>query len=268
MTSLDHVERLRWPGVLLQSYLSAGRHLAGLALPGVMVHVPLATLSLLVLAVASSGSAAVVNGRFQLIGISDGPLLIWTGVLTVAAGAGVLLATEAEWAASMASAVLALVAMPGLLAVPSVVLHGCTALGAIGRAYHLIQYRELPTPFTLAFGVVILPAAAVWGLQRGLSLLPEPLTTLGWGLAGFVTALAVTPFQAAVVARQFLHCMAWRTEVDDEDLAHGFAPRSRHDGPGGRRPPSGSPLEQRVRHVLDVVLALAVGGEHVGAAVL
>ncbi|WP_132333836.1 hypothetical protein [Nonomuraea longispora] len=58
--------------------------------------------------------------------------------------------------------------------------------------------------------------------MQGLRLLPGPLAALGWGVAGTMLALAITPFQAAVVARQFLHCMAWRTQVDDSDLAHGL----------------------------------------------
>ena len=73
------------------------------------------------------------------------------------------------------------------------------------------------------------PGAAAWALESGLGLLPGPLATLGWGLVATVLALAITPFQAAVVARQFLHRMAWRTEVDDSDLAHGLP-----DGPPPR----------------------------------
>lgn len=112
--------------------------------------------------------------------------------------------------------------MPGLLAVPGILLHGCSGLGSIRRAYRLTELSFLPTALTLAFGVVLVPGAATWALESGLRLLPDPLTTLGWGLAGTVLALAITPFQAAVVARQFLHRMAWRTEVDDSDLAHGL----------------------------------------------
>jgi hypothetical protein len=280
VTSMDHVERLRRPGVVWWSYLSAGRHLMRLALPGVMVHVPLAILSVLGLALGAtvSGSGAVVNGQLQLIGMSDVPLLISTAALmvigiagetlvfpatvilaaghlvgrrvspvealratvgrlrtllallamavpayaaAVAAAGGVLLATEWEWAAYLLLVVLALVALPALLAVPGVMLHGCSALGAIGRAYRLIHWREQSSAFALAFGVVVFPAAALWGLRWGLSLLPDPLGTLGWGL-GFVVLLALTPFQASMVAGQFLHCMAWRTEVDDTDMTHGL----------------------------------------------
>ncbi|MFF4622288.1 hypothetical protein [Nonomuraea jabiensis] len=279
MSSMEHVERLREDGVPFRSCLDAGRHLVRLALPGVLVHVPLATLSLLVLTVANGGSAAVVNGRFQLIGTSDAPLLVWTlvpamialaGEIVVfpatviiaaghlvdrwispaealratvrrlpsllvlllvagaawAAGAGVLMVTDQHWPARVGLVVAAYAAMPGLLAVPAVLLHGCSGPGSIRRAYRMTELSFLPTASTLAFGVVLVPGAAAWALGSGLGLLPGPLATLGWSLAGTVLALAITPFQAAVVARQFLHSMAWRTEVDDSDLAHGLP-----DGP-------------------------------------
>lgn len=283
---MEHVERLRQYGVPFRSYLDAGRHLVRLALPGVLVHVPLAALSVLALTVAAGGSAAVVNQRFQLIGTSDAPILIWTVVLAAvalageivvfpatviiaaghlvdrhvapaealratvrrlpsllvlllvgalafgaaaAAGAGVLMATDQRWPANAVLVVAAYAAMPGLLAVPGILLHGCSGLGSIRRAYRLTRLSFLPTALTLAFGVVLVPGAAAWALESGLGLLPGPLATLGWGLVATVLALAITPFQAAVVARQFLHRMAWRTEVDDSDLAHGLP-----DGPPPR----------------------------------
>ncbi|MGW6495163.1 hypothetical protein [Nonomuraea angiospora] len=279
MSSMEHVERLRMDGVPFRSYLDAGRHLVRLALPGVLVHVPLATLCLLALTVTAGDSAAVVNGRFQLIGTSDAPLRIWTLVpvavalaaeivvfpatviiatghlvdrrippvealrATVrrlppllvlllvsgaagAAGAGVLMMTDQHWLVRVGLVVAAYAAMPALLAVPAVLMHGCSGLGSIRRAYRMTELSFLPTALTLAFGVVLVPGAVAWALESGPGLLPGPLATLGWGLAWTVLALAVTPFQAAVVARQFLHNMAWRTEVVDSDLAHGLP-----DGP-------------------------------------
>ncbi|MEV0823667.1 hypothetical protein [Nonomuraea rubra] len=283
MISMEHVERLRVDGVLFRGYLDAGRRLVRLALPSVLVHVPLATLSLLALMMTAGGSAALVNQRFQLIGTSDAPLLTWTVVLAavalagdvvvfpatvvIAAGhlvdrhvppiealratvrrlpsllvllavaapafgaswaarAGMLIATDRRWQADALLVVVAYAAMPVLLAVPGVLLHGCSGLGSIRRAYQLTKLRFLPTAWTLALGVVLIPGAAAWALHSGLLLLPGPVATLGWGLAGTVLVLAVTPFQAAVVARQFLHCMAWRTQVDDSDLVHGLP-----DGP-------------------------------------
>ncbi|MFC4122059.1 hypothetical protein [Nonomuraea zeae] len=283
---MKHVERLRKNGVLFRSHLDGGRHLVRLALPGVLVHVPLAVLSLLALTVASGDSAAVVNGRFELVGTSDAPLLMWTLVLAAvalageivvfpatviiaaghlvdrqvspigalrttvrrlpsllvllmagslafgaaaAAGAGVLMATDQRWLATVVLMVAAYAAMPGLLAVPGILLRDCSGLGSIRRAYRLTELRFLPTALTLALGVVLVPGAAAWALESGLGLLPGPLATFGWGLAGTMLALSVTPLQAAVVARQFLHCMAWRTEVDDSDLAHGLP-----DGPPPR----------------------------------
>jgi hypothetical protein len=288
---MEHVRRLRQDGVLFRSHRDAARHLVRLALPGVLVHVPLAALSLLALTVAAGDSAALVNQRFQLIGLSDAPLLVWTLVpaavaiageivvfpatvivatghlvdryvspvealrMTVrrlpsllalllagalafgvawAAGAGVLMATDQQWQATVISVVAAYAAMPALLAVPSILLHGCSGPGSIRRAYRLTKSGFRPTAWTLAFGVLLVPGAATWALVTGLDALPGPLATLGWGLAGTALALAVTPFQAAVVARQFLHRMAWRTEVDDSDLAHGLpdAPPPRPTRPG------------------------------------
>ncbi|MEV0314865.1 hypothetical protein [Nonomuraea fuscirosea] len=279
MTSMQHVERLRADRVPFLSYLDAGRHLVRLALPGVLVHVPLATLTLLALTATAGGSATVADQRLQLVGTSDAALTTWIvvagvvalagqlvvfpatvviaaghlldrqvapvealratvrrlpsllvllGVAVLASGAiwaaraGVLTATDGRWQAEVLLVVAVFAALPGLLAVPGVLLHGCGGLSSIGRAYRLTRLRFLRTASTLAVGVVLVPGAAAWALSHGLPLLPGPLTTLGWGLAGTVSALAVTPFQAAVVARQFLHCMAWRTEVDDSDLTHGL----------------------------------------------
>jgi hypothetical protein len=86
--SMEHVERLRKGNVLFRSQLDAGRRLVRLALPAVLVNVPLATLSLLALMMTAGDSAALVNQRFQLIGTSDAPLLAWTVVLATVALAG------------------------------------------------------------------------------------------------------------------------------------------------------------------------------------
>ncbi|MFD2350924.1 hypothetical protein ACFSTC_18720 [Nonomuraea ferruginea] len=67
----------------------------------------------------------------------------------------------------------------------------------------------------------MVPVAVARAAEHALAPLPGPLSTAGWAVAGTVLALAVTPVQAAVVARQFLHCVAWRTETHDEDLEHG-----------------------------------------------
>lgn len=278
MTRIELVERMRGSGVLWRGCLDGVRRLVPLAVPGALVHAPLSGFVLLLLVVWAGGSAAVVDGRLDLIGASGGELLAWTvtpAALVVlaqavvfpatvvlaagwlvgrrvppvvalrmaarrfpamfllvvlasvayaaitAAGFGVLVVTGREWPATVVMVVLGLVAMPGLLAVPSVMLHGCTAPGAIVRAYRLVRYRELPTACTLALGVVVVPVAVVRAAEHGLEPLPGPLSTAGWAVAGTILALAVTPVQAAVVARQFLHCVAWRTETHDEDLEHG-----------------------------------------------
>ncbi|MEV1001674.1 hypothetical protein [Nonomuraea sp. NPDC050202] len=79
---------LRTHGVLVRGYRDAGRHVVRLALPGMLVLVPLAALSLLALTVATHDSAALVNGGFQLIGTSDAALVIWTLVPAAVAVAG------------------------------------------------------------------------------------------------------------------------------------------------------------------------------------
>lgn len=283
---MEYVERLREGRVAFRSYRDAGRHLVRLALPGALVNVPLAILSLLALTVATGGSVALVNQRFELIGTSNAPLVTWTLVLAavalagqmvvfpatvmIAAGRlvdrhvppiealratvrrlpsllvlllvaavayaacfGVLLAIHQRWLATVVLAAVAYAAMPVLLAVPAILLHGCSGLGSIRRAYRLTELRFAPTAFTLAFGVILIPGAVTWALESGLGLLPGPLATLAGGLASTALALAITPFQAAVVARQFLHCVAWRTEVTNSDLEHGLP-----DGP----PPRGGGL--------------------------
>ncbi|MEV4087726.1 hypothetical protein AB0J43_46435, partial [Nonomuraea fuscirosea] len=90
MTPMQHVERLRADRVPFLSYLDAGRHLVRLALPGVLVHVPLATLTLLALTATAGGSATVVDQRLQLVGTSDAALTTWIVVAAVVALAGQL----------------------------------------------------------------------------------------------------------------------------------------------------------------------------------
>lgn len=198
--SMQHVERLRQGNVLFRSHLDAGRRLVRLTLPAVLVHVPLATLSLLALMMTADGSAALVNQRFQPIGTSDATLLTWTVVsaavalagnivvvpatLVIAAGhlvdryvppiealratvrrlpslivlllaaasafgtvwaarAGVLMATDQQWIANTLLVVAAYAAMPILLAVPGILLHGCSGLGSIRRAYRLTVMMEM-----------------------------------------------------------------------------------------------------------------------------
>ncbi|NRQ39394.1 hypothetical protein HII36_47360 [Nonomuraea sp. NN258] len=154
-----------------------------------------------------------------------------------AAGAGLPRVTGSRGLATLLVAGVGLAAMPGLLAVPAVLLHGCSALGAIGRACRLSLVNPARVAFALAAGVVAVPAAAGWALERGLATLPDLTATPVAALAWPMFALAVTPFQAAVVARQFLSCVAWRTGVDDDDLRHGLPgnPSAEDPRPDGAR---------------------------------
>ncbi|NUS04108.1 MAG: hypothetical protein HOV97_16305, partial [Nonomuraea sp.] len=55
-------------------------------------------------------------------------------VAVVAMGAGLLVATGQRWLADLLLVVAAYAAMPMVLAVPAVLLHGCSGPGSIGRA--------------------------------------------------------------------------------------------------------------------------------------
>ncbi|TMR24666.1 hypothetical protein ETD86_03645 [Nonomuraea turkmeniaca] len=128
--------------------------------------------------------------------------------LIVAAGFGTLLGTGTLWVCVTVMAVLVLVAMPAVLAVPCVILEGRSPLGAVGRAYRMCGLRADATAVKLAIGVWVLPVLAVRALDWGVEHLTGPLATVVPGTAGPALALMIMPFQAAVVARQFLHHIA------------------------------------------------------------
>jgi hypothetical protein len=94
-------------------------------------------------------------------------LLILVGVVAfavaLAAGFGILMWTGAQVTAYAVMAVLALSAMPCLLAVAPMVLEGRSARGALARAYWVTAGASWATPLTLAFGVVLFPALAEGG---------------------------------------------------------------------------------------------------------
>ncbi|MGI5293102.1 hypothetical protein ACQEVF_58690 [Nonomuraea polychroma] len=132
-------------------------------------------------------------------------------VLTLAAIAavaiGVLLATEQLWM-WVVGTLLFLAAMPALLAVPGVVLEGRSPPAAVVRAYRLSARWIHVTVFTLVIGTLALPLLAVRALDWGVDGLTGLALTVVSSTAGIVLAFLVTPFQAMVVARQFLHHVA------------------------------------------------------------
>ncbi|WP_106251773.1 hypothetical protein [Nonomuraea fuscirosea] len=129
-------------------------------------------------------------------------------VLAVAAGAfGVLLVLGPVWM-GIAGTVLVLAAMPALMAVPGVVLEGRSPWAAVVRAYRLSARWMHVTAFTLLIGTVAVPALATWALDRGVDGLTGPALTIVSGTAGFALSLLIVPFQAMLVARQFLYHLA------------------------------------------------------------
>ncbi|PZG09982.1 hypothetical protein C1J01_36795 [Nonomuraea aridisoli] len=246
--------------VIRPAYATAGRHLIGLTVPALLVFLPLGLLTASVLFFLVDGSAAVVNGGFQLIAPPGEPVLTWSvatlvasvagqavvlpatvvlaagrmvgknvsasaamraaarrwpamtalvliGMVVVAAfaaiGFGVLAWTEALVVAFAVMAALALGGMPCLLAVAGVVLEGRSARGALARAYQLTGGSPWTTVLTLAFGVVLVPALVTQVASSAAA--GSPVAQAG---VGSVLALVSVPFQAAVIARLFLHRLA------------------------------------------------------------
>ncbi|TDD46131.1 hypothetical protein E1286_21800 [Nonomuraea terrae] len=137
-------------------------------------------------------------------------------VVIAAAGLGMLLWIEHLLGAFLVMVPLALLAMPCLLAVAIVVLEGASAGSALHRAYRLLRAVG-PTngglwsgAFTLAFGVLILPAAAQQAVLWGASGNP-----LAHGVATSVLGLATPAFQGTVIARLLLHRLAIRRLVTE-----------------------------------------------------
>ncbi|MEU8149103.1 hypothetical protein [Nonomuraea sp. NPDC048901] len=250
-------DELRRGGVVWLAYATAVRHLIRLAVPAAAVFLPIGLLAASALVLLADGSAAVVNGDFELIGTPDTSLLAWSAAVLVVLGAGqavalpatvmlatgrlvgkdvsasdamraaarrwpamallvlvgvlaftaalvaglgILMWTGAQVTAYAVMTVLALSAMPCLLAVAPMVLEGRSARGSLARAYRLTAGASWATTLTLAFGVVLLPALAAQAVNWAVSGLP-----IVPAVAGSVLALVTVPFQAAVIARLFLH---------------------------------------------------------------
>ncbi|MEU4509137.1 hypothetical protein AB0G05_06550 [Nonomuraea wenchangensis] len=81
---------MRRHGVLWRACAGAARHAIGLVVPGLLVFLPLGLIAGPALAaiVAVDGSAAVVNGGFELVGSPGTPVLVWSAVVLVATVAG------------------------------------------------------------------------------------------------------------------------------------------------------------------------------------
>ncbi|WP_188189439.1 hypothetical protein [Nonomuraea sp. SYSU D8015] len=148
--------------------------------------------------------------------------------LITAAGFGMLTLTDQLLGAFLVMTPLALLAMPCLMAVPAVVLEGRSAWRAIVRAYGLLSRDFWPSVWTLAFGVVLFPAAAQHAAQWAAAGRP-----LAAGVATSVLGLVAPAFQATVIARLFLHHLAHHsTRAETEQVVAALPP----SGPGPARP--------------------------------
>ncbi|MEU6721128.1 hypothetical protein ABZ897_57575 [Nonomuraea sp. NPDC046802] len=297
-------DRVRRHGVVWLAYAFTARNLLRLLAPTLLVFLPIGLLAVPALFVLVDGSAAVVNGDFELVGTPEPTLLKWAAAVllisvagqavalpatvvlaagllvgkrvaisgamraavrrwpamavlvlvgvvafaaVLAAGLGILMWIGAQVTAYAVMAVLALFAMPCLLAVAPVALEGRSAKGALARAYRLAAGASGATAFTLAFGVVLFPMLASQAVNWGVSGLP-----IVPAVAGYVPALIAVPFQAAVIARLFLHRLVIKgTIAEFKEIVDGL--------------PESAP---RAARLVPVVAALLLPGLLYGGAVL
>ncbi|MFC4010830.1 hypothetical protein ACFOY2_26620 [Nonomuraea purpurea] len=196
--------------------------------------------------VAVSGAMRAAARRWPAMAV-----LILVGVtalaVTLAAGLGILLWIKAEVTAYAVMAVLALFAMPCLLAVAPVVLEGRSVKSALARAYRLTVGASWATALTLAFGVALFPMLAAQAVNWAVSGLP-----IVPAVAGYVLALVTVPFQAAVIARLFLHRLVIKGTITEfKEIVDGL--------------PEGPP---RAARLVPVLAALLLPGLLYGGAVL
>lgn len=158
-------------------------------------------------------------------------LALITGVVlaaAVAVAAVVLLRSESQVAGYGVLAVLALLAMPFLLAVAPLVLEDLSVGGAIARAYHLASGAFVASTLTLLSGVMLFPAAIAWAAERALAAVP------GVAFPAVCTLTLMTvPFQATTIARLFLHRIALPGKREEFDAVVNRLP---DDDPARARP--------------------------------
>lgn len=152
----------------------------------------------------------------------------------VAAGFGMLVATEQLFGAFAVMVPLALLSLPLLLALPVVLFEGRSAGAAIRRSAGLARTVGPYNGgywwcgFTLAFGVLVVPGAVQQGAQWALS--GTPLLRTGPAIA---LGLIVPAFQATVIARLYLHRLAIRSTPAEFAQVAAALP----DAPAGRARP-------------------------------
>lgn len=133
-------------------------------------------------------------------------LLEWAAITAI--GVWMASGTQALWWPILVMVVLAWAAIPGLLAVPALILEGRTAWRAIGRGYRLATDRRIRAGLRLLIGLLAVPALAQQGLVRLLTLVPEAAVAAVTGVALTTLGVLTTVFQAVVLARMFLFLLA------------------------------------------------------------
>ncbi|MCF6469403.1 hypothetical protein FAF44_13520 [Nonomuraea sp. MG754425] len=136
--------------------------------------------------------------------LAAGALMLLEGVAIGAAGLGVAWVTHQDWLSILVMAVLAVAAVPCLLAVPALILEGRPGWRALGRGHRLAGGRPAYVGVTLLVGVLGLPALAWQGPDLLPPLLPDSIAAAVTGVVFAVVSVLVGAFQAVVVVRMFL----------------------------------------------------------------
>lgn len=179
------VERLRWGGVLWRGYVAAARNLVRLAIPGVVVFVPVGALTLLG-ALPLTGSVAVVNDEIAVVDDPGTGMTVWWAALVVGSAmaqtlvfaATLILAAGQQTGAPVApSAALraALRRWPALLVLVVIVLLAFLAVVAVGFGVRLATDQVWLAYIVMA----ALAVAAMPMLLSGPALVLERRSPLG-----------------------------------------------------------------------------------------
>ncbi|MEU4573654.1 hypothetical protein [Nonomuraea sp. NPDC023979] len=125
--------------------------------------------------------------------------------LALTAAAGVALTVFVNpWAGIAAIVVVGLALMPGLLAMPAMLLEELGPFAALRRAYRLVATMRFTSPLLLAIGVIILHGLAAGGFDWVADRLPYPVNVA----VNSAAAVLLSAFQAAVLAVVFLNRIA------------------------------------------------------------
>ncbi|MFC5834219.1 hypothetical protein [Nonomuraea insulae] len=179
------VERSRWGGVLWRGYVAAARNLVCLAVPGIVVFVPVGALTLLG-ALPLTGSVAVVNDEIAVVDDPGTGMTLWWAALVIGSAvaqtlvfaATLILAAGQQTGAHIApSAALraALRRWPALLVLVVIVLLAFLAVAAVGFGVRLATDQVWLAYIVMApFAVAALPM-----LLAGPALVLERRSPLG-----------------------------------------------------------------------------------------